>query len=180
MNIEVTQITPEVEPIIEEKTAKKKPMPKQVPLKYSNFFITINSNKNMNNMPTDLYQSTLSKFKSSMELLFNEKIKEFIILSGSKIAIPYGLDRNAPRVELEKRITKAVIEFTIEIGPESGKLHCHALVGLQKRGVDSKLDYTAIRQWLEQELGYVCHFQSTLYRDAKQSLQNYISKSPIN
>lgn len=176
MELQTTQI----ENKEEVKQTKARAKPKTCPVKYSNFFVTINSNKNMSTLGPEEYNNTLNKFKEVIGELFNTKIKDFIILAGAKSGEPFGLPRDVPREELEKRIESAKIEFVIEIGSESHKLHSHALIGLKKRGCDSKLDYENIRKYLEVKLGYTCHFCSILYRDAKQNLQAYISKAPVN
>lgn len=159
-----------------DKKIKKKP--KMCPLKHSNFFVTINSNKHMPTLTKEEYENTLNKFKTVIDEFFNVELKNFVVLTGSKIGLEYDLPRDAPREELEKRIVSAKAEYVIEIGPESGKLHAHGLLALSKRGTDSKLDYVKIKEWLEKKLEYPVHFNSQLYRDAKQNLQTYLSKAP--
>lgn len=178
MELETTQVKQEEK--VEKVEKKVRPQPKTCPVKYSNFFVTINSNKNMASLAPEEYNATLNKFKEVITELFNVEIKKFIILSGSKIAEKFGMPCDAPREELEKRIESAKIEFVFEIGEQTHKLHTHGMISLRKRGTNSKLDYDGIRKWLEEKLGYVCHFQSLLYRDAKQNLQTYISKSPVD
>lgn len=168
--------TTEIKEVKEKKTRSK---PKQCPLKHSNFFFTINSNKNMSSMGSDEYNATLSKFKEVIGEFYNVELKNFIIMQGSKMGTEYGLSKDVSREELEKRIVEAKCEFVVEIGEQSHKLHSHGLLALSKRGLDTKIDYNKVREWLEQKLGYTCHFNNQLYRDAKKNLQAYISKAPI-
>lgn len=163
-----------------EEVQTKKPKSKIVPLKHSNFFLTINTQKDMSKLQGDEYNNLLDKFKKVMDEFYNVELKNFVIMGGSKIGEQYGLPKNAPREELEKRIEKATCEYVIEIGPNSHKLHSHGMLCFAKRGVDTKMDYDKIRNWLEEKLGFTCHFKNELFRDAKKNLQEYISKAPVD
>lgn len=162
------------------KATETKKKPKITPLKHSNFFFTINTQKNLNTMNSEESNSLNNKFREVMKEFFYVKLKDFVVMSGSKQAEGFGLPRNATREDLEKRIEKANCEYVIEVGPQSGKLHCHGMLCFAKRGVDTKLDYDKIRTFLEEKLGFICHLQVQLFRDSKKNLQDYISKKPFN
>ena len=167
-------------PVEEKKKAKRNP-PQTCPLKHSNWFLTINSQKNMFSFSENEKKRIIEDFSKAVREFFNEKLQvhEFMKVEGSKQGEKFNMPRNEPREELIKRIKETQIKFVIEIGPDSHKLHCHGLVAISKRGIDTKLDYNRIREWFEEKLGYKIHFDAKLYNDAQKSLENYISKAPI-
>lgn len=158
---------------------KKKAVPKTCPLKHSNFFLTINSQKNVNSFSIDEKQPFIDKFTEVTREFYNNDIQKFIVVEGSKIGEKYNMPRNLSRDELIKRITNVKVEFVIEIGPESYKLHNHGMICITKRGLDTKLDYTAIVKYFNEKLGYEIHFNSQLFRDAKADLSHYMEKAPV-
>lgn len=162
-----------------EKVRKTKSAPKTCPLKHSNFFLTINSQKNVFNMTEGEKNEVISKFTGIVDKFFNEDIGKYIVMEGSKIGEKFGMPRNAPRDELERRVVgPPKLEYVIEIGPDSHKLHSHGILCMTKRGVDTKLDYHAINKYFSEKLGYEIHFKCELFRDAKRDLQAYIRKAP--
>ena len=164
---------------IEVKKVKVKKEPKSVQLKHSNWLLTINSNKNMCNMNKEEYDSTLKSFTAVVDEFFNKKITDFVILSGSKLGIKFGLPINDTHENLLKRITEAKVEYVVEIGPESHKLHTHGMLCLSKKGLDTRLDYQKIRDHFEKELGYSIHFNAQLFHDAKSNMTTYMLKAPV-
>lgn len=157
---------------------KKKEI-KRPPLKHSNWLITINSQKNMMNLSKEDYDNTFNHFSKVIDTFFNEKISDFVILSGSKTGEKFGLPITDTKEKLMERIEEAKCQYVIEIGEQSFKLHSHGMICLAKRALDSKLDYIKIKSYLENALGYVIHFNAQLFRDSKKNLENYLSKAPV-
>ena len=60
-----------------------------------------------------------------------------------------------------------------------GRLHTHAMICITKRGLDTKLDYSGVKKYFDNNLGYDVHFKSQLFRDAQKELKNYINKKPM-
>jgi hypothetical protein len=182
-NTENQNIEPpnENKPPTENKPAKKRNPPQTCPLKHSNWFLTINSQKNMNSYGEIEKKSIVEKFSSVVREFYNQRLRtyEFLKVEGSKQGESFNLSRSEPREELLKRIKDTQVKFVIEIGPESYKLHSHGLIALSKRGLDTKLDYNKIREWLKNQLGYEIHFDVQLFNDAKKSLETYMQKAPI-
>lgn len=166
---------------IDEKSKKKKRNPPQTcPIKHSNWFLTINSQKNMFSYSENEKRKIVEEFSKAVREFFNEKLckHEFMILGGSKQGEKFDLPFMDSRENLVRRITDTQIKFVIEIGPESHKLHSHGMVAVSKRGLNTKLDYNRIREWFKEKLGYEIHFDATLYNDAQKSLEKYIGKAP--
>lgn len=166
----------------EVKATRKRNPPQTTPLKHSNFFITINSQKNMLTMNELEQKKIVNDFTTAVREFYNNKLNthEFLILEGSKQGEKFNLPRNAPREELMSRIKDTQVKFVIEVGPESHKLHSHGMVAISKRGCDTKLDYGRIRDYFRESLGYEIHLKVLLYNDAQKSLDAYISKNPFN
>ena len=161
---------------------KKRNPPQTIPLKHSNFFITINSQKNMLSYPELEQKKLVHDFTNAVREFYNSKLSthEFLLLEGSKQGEKFKLDRDASREDLMKRIKDTQVKFVIEVGPESHKLHSHGMVAISKRGVDTKLDYNRIRDYFKEKLGYDIHLNVRLFNDAKKSLDAYIEKNPFN
>ena len=161
---------------------KKRAPPQTIPLKHSNFFITINSQKNMLTYPELEQKKLVHDFTNAIREFYNSKLgtHEFLIMEGSKQGEKFNLARNAGREDLMKRIIDSKVKFVIEVGPESHKLHSHGMVAISKRGVDTKLDYNRIRDYFKEKLGYEVHLNVRLFNDAKASLEAYIEKNPFN
>ena len=178
-NIEVNEITPtNTETVV--KVSKKKNPPQTCPKKHSNFFLTINSQKNVYSMEEAEKNKVMNEFQDVIRKFYNGgDFTKFIKLEGSKVGEKFGLPRNAPREELEKRIVdKIKVDFVIEVGTEQGRLHSHGMVCIAKRGLDTKLDYTGINKYFKDNLGYDIHFKCELFRDAAANLAEYIRKGP--
>ena len=166
----------------EEKPKKQRKKPQTAPLKHSNFFITINTQKNMQSLQKDEYDKLVSDFQTVIREFYNDRLKnlDFVIMEGSKQGESFGMPRDASRDELIKRIKNIEAKFVIEVGPESHKLHSHGMIAMSKRGLDTKLNFNTIREWLKERLGFECHMNVKLFSDAKKSLENYIEKNPFN
>jgi len=161
-----------------EKKAEKKLG--KIAVRHSNFFITINTQKNVNGMNAEEAQVLKKKFEEVMDEFYYQKLKDFVIMKGSESGVKYGFKKDATKEELATRITKAKAEFVIEIGPEKGTLHSHGLIAISKRALDTKLDYEGIRTWFREKMGFEIHFKSILYRDAQANLSDYIRKTVAN
>ena len=156
----------------------KKKKPQKPAKRYSNFFLTINTQKNLRTMDADEVDKLTKKFNAVIDEFYTVKLKDFIILKPSESARKYGLPtEDVPREELEKRIEKVRVQYVVEVGPESGKLHSHGLVAFTKRVVDTKLDYGMIKDWLTQQMGFTIYFKNVLYNNTQASLEEYIRKT---
>jgi hypothetical protein len=160
-------------------TGKNKKVGACPPKRHSNFFLTINTQKNINTMKAGEVDQLKNKFSQALDKLFHEKISGLIKLNGSKTGVKYGWKEDVTREELEKRVEHVKIDYTMEIGPESGKLHAHAVICFAKRACDTKLDYDGIRKFFNQELGFEIYFYSQVYNDASANIKNYIEKNPV-
>ena len=178
-NFQAKRIEKSESTVSEQQHEPKKKKSNKCPLRHSNFFITINTQKNMNSLSVEESAHLKEKFNSVMDRFYNEKLKDFIIMKPSKSCDTYGLEPNPSQEQLAARVEKASAEYVIEIGSESGRLHSHGIICLSKRGCDTKLDYEKIRSWLQESLGFECHFYNTMFRDAKGNLLEYIKKAPI-
>lgn len=170
MNIQTKQINNLSE-------VKKQNKPKKIPLKYSNWFITINTNKNMNAMELEEKESFYKHFEEVIKNFYEKDISDFVIMKGSSQGVNYGMDKNAPREELIKRIENVSAEYVLEIGEEKFSLHSHALFSIKKRGLETKLDYSKIREYLNEKCGYDVHLNCKLYTDSQKTLSHYITKT---
>lgn len=149
-------------------------------LKHSNFFMTINTQQNVNTMHADALESLKSRFQDTINELFVQLDERFVILKGSKEGSEYGWPLDDTREKLWGRVEgKPKVQYSIEIGPISGKLHAHIMFSISKRGLDTKLDYSGIKSFIDGKLGNGCHFNAKLFRDAKAELLTYISKNPV-
>ena len=180
MNFTANKIVAQkVEKKQEKESAKSKPIAKP-PKRHSNFFLTINTQKNINSMNPEEVDKLKKNFDEALDEFFNIKIKELIKLSGSKTGDKYGWRSDAPYEELEKRIEGVKIDYAVEIGPESGKLHSHAMICFSKRACDTKLDYNGIREYFSKKLGFDIYMKNIVYTDANANIKSYIEKNPVN
>lgn len=169
--------------VVEEvKPTKKRTKPKTCPLKHSNWFLTVNTNKNTISLQKDELDKLVNDFKNTVREFYNDKLAklEFFVLEGSKQGEGFGMVRNEERDELKKRITDIKAKFVIEVGPSSHMLHSHGMIAVSKRGLDTKINYSTIKEWFNEKLGYPVHFNAKLYNDAQKSLEAYIEKNPFN
>lgn len=164
---------------IETKIKKKRPPQKRTkcPVKYSNWFITINSQKNINSMNEEEFIEFKTNFENVINSFFEpEKLASFVIASGSKQGETFGMPKDVPREELLKRVEDAYADYTYEVGSEKNRYHCHALFSIKKRGLDTKLDYDGIRKYIDYACGYTCHINFRLYNNAGANLLEYMKK----
>ncbi len=157
------------------KTSGNKP-----PKRHSNFFITLNTQKNINALEPDAQEELKKKFEDVLDEFFKNKLKDLIKLQGSKTGAKFGWPVDCTREELESRVEKVKVDYVIEIGPQSGKLHSHAIICFAKRAVDTKLDYTGIREYFAEKMGFDIYLKSVIYNDAQANLKSYIEKNPVN
>lgn len=143
----------------------------QPALRRSNFFLTINTNRSNRTMNSDAFSEFYKSFESLIQNFTENDIHDFIILKPSTED-----DGKLKGVPLHQRV-KGSIQYAIEIGPERGLLHAHAVLVTQHRGVNLKLDYDGLHSYLEKKLDGIYHLDVKLFRDNFVSLQDYISKT---
>ncbi len=161
----------QVKKAIYNQRADSKRKSSQPPLRRSNFFLTINSNRSNRTMSPAAFTEFYNFFESMIKNLMDNDIHDFIILKPSTED-----DGKLKGVPLHERV-KGSIQFAIEIGPERGLLHSHAVLVTQHRGVNLKLDYDGLHSYLEKKLDGIYHLYVKLFRDNFVSLQDYISKT---
>lgn len=147
--------------------------------KYSNWFLTINPNKRKSSFKTrEEYVEFKNKFKEAVKDLHQKIYPRFILLQSAKIPDKFK-DEWEPK-KLEDRIEDIKIDVSFEIGGNNSCLHCHSLVKISHRLLKVRLNYLGLQQYIEHMLGYKIHFYKKLYRDASQTLQDYILKNSKN
>lgn len=141
----------------ETRRAKAK-APKKKKTKYSNYYITINSN-------LDTSKINKEAFKRRTQRVF-DRIADFIKIKNK------GDD--------EDDIDDVSYKTRPEVGPDRKLVHMHALVRIKHR-TKVKLDYKAIRKALVKEgavrKGKGFHFYAKLFRDNRITLLDYINKT---
>jgi len=142
------------------------------PKRYSNWFLSINSNKNMASYDSDQAKKILSEYICVIDNFFNnELVNNFLKLGDVKNPRAW---KDKP---LQDRIISINIDYVHEIGKDQNRLHTHGLVKVTKRGVATRLDYSKIKKHLNEKLGYNVHFKSKLYTDARSTLKDYMLKT---
>ena len=139
--------------------------------RYSNFFITINTQQSVWKMSKEDGQALFLQFKDLIEKFKNEDIHNFVVLTTSKE--DEGKLKDIP---LHSRVESAHIEDAIEIGPERGLLHAHLILKTVHRGVNFKLDYEGLHTYWHNQLNG-CHFYCEVFRNRAQTLDFYIRKT---
>lgn len=180
MQIEVEKqdiVVPQGERKKTEKVERKKSL--TVPSKSSSFFITINSNQNMDTAT----EEESKKIKAKFEFVINDflkKLPDFTEFKTSKLGISYGYGEHDSREILQKkdRILEHNVKYVFEKSP-SGRLHAHILFYMKKKGVDTKLMLPEIREHFKNQMGYSCFIHYKL-EGKKSSIEEYMRKNPLD
>lgn len=127
-------------------------------LRYSNWYITLNSNQVFENMTTE--QKKL--FKEFCDYTFSrEGIQHFIT------------DTTANDLSA---IVKLEISHYYENGGTQGRLHLHALLAVEHTG-NLRLQANALRAAAKKILGYTIYFNSNVSTDHAKAYAEYIRKN---
>lgn len=170
-------IVPQAERKKTEKVERKKSL--TCASKVSSFFITINSNQNLDTATESEAKDIKTKFEFVI-VDFLKKLPEFTEFKTSKLGITYGYGENDTRDILQKkdRILEHSVKYVFEKSP-SGRLHAHILYYLKKKGVDTKLQLPEIREHFKNQMGHACYINYKL-EGKKSSIEDYMRKNPLD
>ena len=139
---------------------EKKEEVKKEKVSYSNFKITINSQKDITKMSKEQKET----FKKFIEFVFDESNLDLYI---TDVSNPDG-DFNQNILEIKKN-------HFFEVGTEQHRLHTHALLNLKHKGF-YKINIKNLRDLSKEILGYSLHINIQCTGDSEKSWADYISK----
>ncbi len=145
-------------------TENKKPRAKRTnQLKHSNYYLTLNTNKQFLPSDEDLCPF-IDKFETCISEIFQgNNIKKFIVIKN---------DDTFSKEKFKEISTEAVIE----LGNKKPTVHAHCLVKIAHRSKVG-LDYEGIRNKVIQDMELEnCYLKATLYRNASDNLEKYLNK----
>lgn len=178
-NIEIKNIiTDNNVKIIETNETKNETKNKQPPKTRSNFFITLNSQRSLLEMTKEISDEFKQKFTNGVEDFLNN-LNSYVLVETSKTGLKYGMEKTND-INILGKLIENKIEYVMEEGPISKKLHAHIMICLEKRGINTKLDYKKIREYFNNYMGYDIHFNVKVYKDVGQNIKDYMQKSPIS
>jgi hypothetical protein len=126
-------------------------------MRYSNWYITLNSNKDISKMTA----ADKLRFKQFCDFVFTEDgIKRFIT------------DSTAAD---HANIVKLEISHYFEAGDEQGRLHMHGLLAVEHTG-NLRLEANRIRAAARAALGYDVYFNSPVSTDHAKAYAEYVKK----
>ena len=130
---------------------------------WSNFFITINTNKSFQDSTTPEFKKLDKKFREVFDTLTDEQnLRKIIVFK-----------------EAGKTFDDITDDITIdcmpERGPERGFLHLHALICIHHDSL-IRLDYDFIKKHVNEGMGLNCYFHCKAFSKADFNIQNYIKK----
>lgn len=145
-------------------TESKKPKASRTnQLKHSNYYLTLNTNKQFNPHDEEL-EPYVDKFEKCISEIFQgNNIKKYIIIQN---------DDSFSKDKFKEISTEAVIE----LGKAKPTVHCHALVKIAHRS-KVKLDYEKIRNKVIKDMELEnCYLKANLFRNAGDTLEKYLNK----
>ena len=147
---------------IEEKQTKKKPTKK--PLRYSNWFITINTNKAFKEK-NDAYKKFVTKFYKCLKDMFTSPgIHQYVRITKE------GVDYN------HSVINNIDGEWRIERGKKKFMIHMHGMIKIHHR-TNVHLEYLKMKAKIINDMGLEgVHFDAKLYKSADDCIDKYIRK----
>jgi hypothetical protein len=129
-------------------------------MSYSNFFITLNTNKDEQSASSTYKQN----FDTAVKYVFDKHhIKKYLI------------DVNHPGSLSYKYVKSITAEYALEVGSSLHRLHCHALVSVSHK-TRMKLNLDKVRQLFKAVLGDTIHLDVKVSGGGVKSIQDYITK----
>ena len=139
---------------------KKEPEVKKEKVSYSNFKITINSQKDITKMSKEQKET----FKKFIDFIFHDDNLELFLIDVS----------NKDGV-FNDNIIDITKDYYFEVGDEQHRLHTHAQLNLKHKGY-YKFNISAIREMAKKILGYSLHINVQASSDPVAAWNNYIKK----
>ena len=152
-------------------------------LKHSNLMLTVNTNDFISENPDDpIRQEKINRLRTAIKNVFNEDfLKYYISLRADDPRLPEGSAIDSNWIHPDK----IMIQYSLERGSKTGFLHSHIGIFISH--------YTIIKYELEKlkedvkkavaEQGWESPFIHHTYSQSAnpdQTLQDYVSKSPIS
>lgn len=145
----------------------KRNAPRIIRNRWSNFFITVNTNKRFN-------PETLATNKEYLDLE-QRLVEAFKILRSQENIWDYVTFKDHPRDEAIN-LTKSVTSMgRTEVGFEKKCLHIHGLIRFFHK-TKLLLDIPKINKFFNQQLGISCYVNVRGSRDNTVDIENYINK----
>lgn len=141
---------------------KKKP---QKRLNHSNWFLTINTNKQFKDPDNPEMLAFVNKFYEVMGKIFEgNNVKKYIKIKEDGVKFT------------PDKFREIDVQYTVERGSNNGQIHAHVLVAVSHR-TQITLDFTAIKEKVKEEMELPnIYFLSKLFRNASHNLEDYINK----
>lgn len=137
-------------------------------LKWSNFYITINTNQQF-----DAGNEGLAPFVARFEAVANSIFSDTAIVNFLEVKVP---DHSMS----PEHIRSIGVECVIERGGKNKTIHLHALVKVS-HWTQVHLCYDKIREKITKDMKLSnVYMKNTLYRNAGDSLQKYVYKDVYN
>ena len=151
---------PKVAKNIESAAPKTKPTAPKA--RWSNFLITVNTNKRHQNKDPE-FRAQEKKLRETMDTLLEDaNLRRLIVIDG-------------PGDSYDKSIATINIDGMTEIAPTTSTLHIHVLVSIHHR-TKLKLDYEALKRDICAALG-PCYVYNRVYSSAETNVRDYVYKS---
>lgn len=182
MKIEVEKqdlLVPQGERKKPEKVERKKSL--TCPNKHSIFFLTVNSNVNLDTATESEAKDIKAKF-DHVVVNFLKRLPEFIEFKTSKLGLSYGYSENDTPDILQKkdRILEHSVQYVFEKSP-SGRLHTHIKILLKKKGVDTRIRLAETRDYFKEQMQHACYVNYKLCTSpTRDTLESYMRKNPLD
>jgi hypothetical protein len=135
------------------------------PIRHSNFYITINTQRRFADTSDPAYEPYKAKFIAALSE-FADNLHEYVKI-------------NEEGVEFEEKwFNVPRVQMGIEIGPTTKCLHAHMLVCIPHR-TSISLRYDKLRAHIEAAMEGSIHMNAKLYRNAGDTLENYVFKDVV-
>lgn len=154
----------------------------KAPLKHSNFYIQINTMTVGDNIGDEKLNELKQVYRKIIADLSVEIENRLLSISGNandekKFNIKKADSKNELWLRLE---ANPKITYFLEIGEQSGMIYLHFLYSVSKRGLDTSIDLSALKDYINGLEGLkAATISMSVYRDAKADINVYVNKNKI-
>lgn len=141
---------------------KAKKAPTQAKARWSNFLVTVNTNKRHQNKDPE-FRAQEKQLRDTIDnLLDDANLRKLIVMM-------------KPGDTYDNSIATINIDGMTEIAPKTQTLHMHVLISVHHR-TTLKLDYEALKREICGALG-PCYVYNRVYSSAETNVRDYVYKS---